>query len=119
MDHVSPLHRQHDHERQWSRNMRIADAYRRGDPVADIIDRYGTSRSQVLRIARMFGLPKRPKWRITPEERERAMRQYSDGCPVAEIADEFGVSQAWVSAEATRRGIGRYDMSPSRPEATK
>lgn len=116
---TSPLHRRIDLERQWSRNMRIVAAYKRGDAVAEIVSRYGVSRSQVLRLARSFGEPKRVKWRVSPEERAAAMAEYVRGVPIATIAAEYGVSQAWVSSQAKKLGISRYRSStPPKTDST-
>lgn len=105
-----PLHMQEDHKRRWSRNTRIAALYSRGEPVDAIAMRYGVSRTQVLRIARIFSLPKRPKSKVSDADFKAAMTDYASGVPVADIADTYGVSQAWVSKHAQAAGIGRYQM---------
>jgi transposase-like protein len=91
----------------------ITRAYRKGEAVQSIADRYGCSRGTVLRYARLAGLPKRP--RHSPADvRADVLRMYTDPArvPVADIARLHEVSPAYVSKVAREEGVSRYAPRP-------
>lgn len=96
-----------DRSRRHTRSLLIVRRYMRGEPVDDICSRYGMSRSQMLRIVRTAGAPKRPK-HFPDEILNAVLRDYRAGLPVADIADRNHVSQAYVSTQAAKAGLSRY-----------
>lgn len=102
----SELSLQIDRGRRHSRTMHVVSLYARNLPVNEICDRYSMCKSQVLRIARSYGLPRRP--RHFPEKiRKATILLYKANVPIAEIQARLGVSQAYVSKTATEEGINR------------
>lgn len=99
-----------DHARRHERMMEIAGKYRRGDTVQEIADDYGITKATVLRIARMNNLPKRSKKVFSPELRAAALEAHKRGEPLKSIAAKFGVSEAWISMEAKKFGLQRYNV---------
>jgi transposase-like protein len=92
------------------RYIAIVRAYKAGVAIRDIENRWGCSRSTVLRYARSAGLAKRERG-LPQDTRAAVLDLYRDGRPVAEIAETCGVSQAYVSKEATAAGINRRTFS--------
>lgn len=97
----------------------IVRAYKAGDDVNQIADRFGCSRSTVLRYARLAGLPKRPKSTLVTGTKEAVLRDYQirggDGrplYPITTIAEMNNVSPAYVSTVAREAGISRYAPRP-------
>lgn len=91
------------------RYLAVVRAYAAGVPISDIEDRWGCSRSTVLRYARSAGLAKRDKG-FSPDTRAAVLALYREGRPIAEIAATCGVSPAYVSKEATAAGINRRNF---------
>jgi hypothetical protein len=107
MMQVNDLSLHLDRARRHTRSLMIVRRYVRGEPIDDICARYAIGRSQVLRIVRDAGAPKRPKH--FPEAVLNAvLRDYRAGFPVAEIADRNHVSQAYVSTQARKAELSRY-----------
>lgn len=90
-----------------SRFVVITRAYAKGEQVSSIEQRFGCSRTTVLKYARMAGLPKRPK-HSPVEIRAAVIRDYKAKMPIAEIARLHDVSPAYVSKVAREEGISRY-----------
>ena len=95
----------------------ITRAYKAGQPVRDIENKYGCSRHTVLRYARMAELLKRPK-HFPTEIRQAVIADYKNPnlIPVAEIAKLNGVSPAYVSKIAREEGISRYELRPKKKQ---
>lgn len=104
-----------EHANRLPRAVKVTTAYKRGEPVGDIVTEFGCSRGTVLRYARMAGLPKRPK-HFDAEIRKGVIAMYQQGKPLAEIEARLGVSQAYVSKTATEEGINRRKFKKSRAQ---
>ncbi|WP_334425559.1 hypothetical protein [Bradyrhizobium sp. AZCC 1620] len=101
------------------RYVAITRAYRAGAPVQVIEDKYGCSRSTVLRYARLAELPKRPK-HFDTDVRAAVIADYKAGkMSVAQIAAAHDVSQAYVSKTAREEGISRYAPRPKRKKGPR
>lgn len=106
-----------EHANRLPRAVRVTTAYKRGEPIDNIVAAFGCSRGTVLRYARMAGLPKRPK-HFDAEIRKGVIAMYQQGKPIAEIEARLGVSQAYVSKTATEEGINRRKFRKSRAALT-
>jgi len=73
-------------------------------PISKIVEEFRVSRIQVLRYARLAGLPKRPKG-FDPEIRGKAMELYERGTPLKIIRAKLGVSEAYISKTAAAAGL--------------
>lgn len=104
---VKNLSIQIDHARRHARTIEIAIKYASGISIEDISADYEISRSQILRIARLNNLPKRPK-HFPDDIKEGVLAAHALGKPLSEIAALFGVSQAYVSITAKKAGMVRY-----------
>jgi hypothetical protein len=104
---ISPLTIQLDHSRRATRTLEIAMSYARGTPIADISSRYEISSSQILRIARQYNLPKRPK-HFDPAIKDKVLTMCRAHKPLAEISALLGVSQAYISKTGKEAGLARY-----------
>jgi transposase len=97
----------------------ITRAYRNGDQVRDIEERFGCSRQTVLRYARLAGLAKRPK-HFPQDIRAAVIADYKEmngnrpRFSVTELAALHDVSPAYVSKIAREEGISRYAPRPKR-----
>lgn len=104
----SPLSLQHDVARRIERSLNIIAEYKEGVVVENIADRYGVSRNTVLRLARMAGLPKRPKRKISDEHKATALRMLAQGELYSVIAKHVGASESWVHYLAMDHNLQRY-----------
>lgn len=95
------------------RYIAIMRAYKTGVAVRDIEEKYGCSKTTVLRYARMAELPKRPK-HFPADIRRAVLDDYRRGLSVAQIAQQHAVSPAYVSKIAREEGISRYAPRPKR-----
>lgn len=99
-----------------ARYIQITRAYRGGQAVKGIEDKYGCSRGTILRYARMADLPKRPK-HLPKDIRAAVIADYKRDnpvLPVVTIAELHDVSPAYVSKIAREEGISRYAPRPKR-----
>lgn len=101
-----------DHARRHQRTPRIAQRYADGVPVDDICNEFECARNTVLRIARMFGIPKRPK-ATDPERKARIIEAYKRGDAIKNIAARERVHASWVSHCARDAGILRRTFDKS------
>ena len=82
----------------------ILDRYLDQVPIDKIIEEFSVSRIQILRYARVAGLPKRPKG-FDPKVRSRALELYELGVPLKIIRHKLGVSEAYISKAAATAGL--------------
>lgn len=92
-----------ERENRPPRYIAVVNAYKAGDPINEIAERFGCASTTVHRYARMAGLY-RPKESTV---RDGILAMYQLGKPISEIAAKFGVSVALVSKYANEAGIGR------------
>lgn len=99
-----------------ARFVAVARAYKNGEPVLKIQEKFGCSLQTVNRYARMADLPKRPKH--FPEDiRKTVIADYKRENPkldVVQIAERNSVSPAYVSKIAREEGISRYEPRPKK-----
>lgn len=97
-----------------ARYIAVLRAYRGGTPVQQMVDKYGCSRSTILRYARMAELPKRPK-HLPREIKAAVLADYANpNLSVTQIAELNHVSPAYVSKVAREAGISRYEPRPKK-----
>lgn len=97
-----------------ARYIAVTRAYKNGQPVKDIQNKFGCSPQTVLRYARLADLPKRLK-HLPREIREAVLKDYKNPkLSVAQIAKLHGVSPTYVSNAANEAGISRYEARPVR-----
>lgn len=95
-----------------ARYVAVTRAYKQGEPVRNIIERYGCSPQTINRYARMADLPKRPK-HFPLNIRKAVITDYGDTkLSVVQIAERNNVSPAYVSKIAREEGISRYEPRP-------
>jgi len=120
------LSMQVDRSRRHTRTLEIIIMYLNGVPIDKITDTFKMSRGQVLRYARLAGLPKRPKG-FDPEIKAKTLKLYKDGMSLKRISARLGVSEAYISKTAHAEGlqlrkprrehklpVGVYQLSKSR-----
>lgn len=93
-----------DHARRHMRMLELTQMYAAGVPVQEICDTFHISKSQVLRYARLMGLPQRPRG-FDPEVRKKVIALYEAGELITKISALCGVSQAYVSTAAKDAGL--------------
>lgn len=97
-----------------ARYIAITRAYKGGQPVKDIHQKYGCSPQTVLRYARLADLPKRAK-HLPEEIRKAVLADYKNNeLSVIQIAGLHDVSPAYVSKIAREEGISRYAPRPKK-----
>jgi hypothetical protein len=99
-----------------ARFVAVVHAYKKGEPVLKIQERFGCSLQTVNRYARMADLPKRPK-HFPEDVRKAVIADYKRENPkldVAQIAERNSVSPAYVSKIAREEGISRYEPRPKK-----
>lgn len=92
----------------------VVNEYRRGTLVQDIENKFGCSKTTIMRYARMAEISKRERG-FDPNIRRATIAMYQLGRPVAEISAALGVSQAYVSKTATDEGISRRRFKKRTP----
>lgn len=105
---ASPLSIEHDRSRRFQRTAAIAVKYDKGTRVQDIADEFEVSSHTVLRIARAYGLKKRPRQRFGNEIKKGVLTDWKANMPLTAIAKTWGVSVAYVSYTAKAAGLTRY-----------
>lgn len=99
-----------------ARFIAVVRAYKAGEPVKKIQDRFGCSLNTVNRYARMSDAPKRPKH--FPEDIRKAVildyKRENPRLDVVQIAERNSVSPAYVSKIAREEGISRYEPRPKK-----
>lgn len=98
---------QRERSMRVTRSMDIIRCYANGDLVEDIQTLHECSRNTVLRLARLAGLPKRPKC-FSVKIKEATLSMLKSGNPLAQIQAQLGVSQAYASKLAKEHGLQRY-----------
>jgi hypothetical protein len=104
------LSMQIDHSRRHMRTARVIAMYASGTPVQKICDKFEISRSQVLRLARMAGLAKRPK-HFDPKIKKRCLALIRRKLPHKNIAELLNISVAYVSITGKAAGLSRYQTA--------
>ena len=98
------LSRQVDRARQHMRTLEILMRYTNNVPIDAIVEEFKMSRTQVLRYARLAGLPKRPKG-FDPEIKAKTIEYYKQGMSLKSIRNRLGVSEAYISKTAAAEGL--------------
>lgn len=88
------------------RNAQVAKAYAEGEDVDVLAARFGITRVNVYRIAKLAGTATRSKRSL--EERNRMIAEaYADGEDVDAIAARFGVTRSSISVIGRKAGVKR------------
>ncbi len=89
----------------------IIELYRQGVRITEICERVGLSKTQVHRVVRRSGVPRRKVPRPRPEGPavEEVIARYHDGYSMQDIGIEFGVSGGTIRNLLVERGIERRD----------
>lgn len=83
----------------------IAQRYAAGAKTQKIADDFECSPHTVIRIARVFEIPKRERGNVYLKK--ACIKAYKRGLPIVGIASKLKRSEAWVSKIAGERGILR------------
>jgi len=82
---------------------KVADAYIRGEPIADICNRLGVNEGSVYYIIRKRGIPRR---RATPDYSQAVVEYTSTDTPVMDILMKYNIrSAATLYAALRRKGL--------------
>lgn len=104
---TSTFSMQRERALRTTRSMSIIQDYAKGRPVQDMVDFYECSRNTILRLARLAGLPKRPKCFPT-KIKESTLVLLKRGVPLKDIQQKLKVSPAYASKLAKQHGLNRY-----------
>lgn len=97
-----------------ARYIAVTRAYKQGQAVKDIQQKYGCSPQTILRYARLADLPKRPK-HFPADIRKAVLKDYADPkLSVVQIAERHCVSPGYVSKVAREEGVSRYEPRPKK-----
>lgn len=102
-----------DHMRRFERTTQMLNKYESGQNVEEIAAAFDMSRTTVLRYARQFSLPKRPKQLISDDTRAVIIAKLKAGVPQKDICGQYGVSAGFVSQLGKKYGLARYETDRS------
>lgn len=83
----------------------VADAYRSGKPVKQIMAEFNIARTTVDRIARQHNIATRKVPALADAQVEHAIRLYESGLSLATTAQQLDSSPNTVRAALLRRGV--------------
>ncbi|MBN9156901.1 hypothetical protein [Microbacterium sp.] len=92
---------------------RVAEAYRSGAPVKQIMAEFNIARTTVDRIARQHNIATRKVPALTDPQTEQAIRLYKAGDSLATVAKRIESSPNTVRAALLRLGVGLRPRSGS------
>lgn len=82
----------------------LAEAYRAGTDVVDLIEEFKISRSALYGIVKRLGLPGR-RSTLTAQDVDDACRLYLDGHSLTEVSGRFSVAPNTIRRVLLERGI--------------
>jgi len=83
----------------------IGEAYEAGATSTELAERWGVSRTGLLKLLRDSGMRVRTRRALTEVEIDTAERLYGEGWILREIGAELGVSQECVRRALLKRGL--------------
>ena len=109
-----PTEKRHDQDtdppRQKQRRLReleqleLVDAYRAGESVYRLADRFGIARQTVSAVLERHGVARRYRI-LTPEDVEAAVRLYESGLSLVDVGDRLVVNASTVLNALRKTGV--------------